>query len=389
MVTSFLCTVLVVLPGCAAPEDLPPLPIGSPLPFLTPEQLARFQGGEALFNRVFTAQQGIGPLFNENQCSACHTFPASGGTGEQKLIRATRFTPPGQCDALSAQGGENVRTQVTPALRAQGITHQPLPAAATERGEFTVPFLFGLGLIEAIPEETILSRADPEDRDGDGISGRPGRDATGKLGRFGRKLELAQLSDFIDTALRFEMGLTTPAHPIEPSPFAQPFPAASDPAPDPEVNAQTLTLLTDFVRFLAPPSRRARQSAEERQNVQRGEELFHRAGCDLCHVPAMRTGSNDVSALDQRRVFLYSDLLLHDLGPALANVCGIAATPTEHRTALLMGVSERQQLLSNGRALTLHQAILLHGGEAELAKQRFRNLNEVEQQRLIDFLRTL
>jgi CxxC motif-containing protein (DUF1111 family) len=376
-------------PGCTR-DDLPPVPIGSALPLLTPEEQARFQGGQALFNRVFTVQQGIGPVFNENQCSACHTFPASGGTGEQKAIRGTRFIPPNQCDALTAEGGENVRTQITPLLKAHGVERPAFPSAATERGAFTAPFLFGLGLVEAIPAETILQRADPDDSNGDGISGRAGQDARGNLGRFGRKAELASIGDFIDTALRFEMGLTTPAHPAEEWPFTSPLPADADPAADPEVDAHTLDRLTDFVRFLAAPSRAVRAQPEQQQAVQRGEELFHRAGCDLCHVPAMRTGRNEVAALDRRRVFLYSDLLLHDLGPDLKNVCGIAATPTELRTAPLMGVSQRQQqLMHDGRAFSLVEAILLHGGEAERAKQRFRFLSEVEQQYLIEFLRTL
>src|SRR5690606_37630918 len=163
-------------------------------------ELVRFRAGAALFNRVFTPEEGLGPLFNENQCSSCHTDPAAGGTGEQILVRATRFEPPDRCDALSAMSGENIRTRATPLLQAHGIQRQMLPASASHTARFTVSFLFGLGLVELIPEQTILALADPDDVDGDGISGRPGRDPSGRLGRFGRKADHATLRDFIETA---------------------------------------------------------------------------------------------------------------------------------------------------------------------------------------------
>src|SRR5919108_4583101 len=139
---------------------------GAPLPGLRQAEIARFQAGKALFNRVFTAAEGLGPAFNENQCSACHTVPASGGTtGFERIVKATRYHRPGDCDILAREGGENVRTQVTARLRPHGIERQPMPRGATEVGRFTPPFLFGLGLIQAIPDRTILIRADPADGD--------------------------------------------------------------------------------------------------------------------------------------------------------------------------------------------------------------------------------
>jgi CxxC motif-containing protein (DUF1111 family) len=362
--------------------------LGSPLPDLNPEELTRFRTGEALFNRVFSEKEGLGPLFNENQCSACHTSPVAGGTGDQLVIRASRSTPE-RCDALSNVGGDNVRTQATAALRARGVQAQPFPASATERAQLTAPFLFGLGLVEAIPERAILERADPEDRDHDGISGRAGRDASGQLARFGRKADVASLRVFTENALHLEMGLTSRARSAEGTLAGQPFPAAVDPATDPEVDDRTVESLVDFIRFLAPPARQPRATLAEQQTVQRGELLFHTAGCDLCHVPALPTGRHLSAALDRGRVFLYSDLLLHDLGPQLSNVCSLTATPNEQRTALLMGLGRRTVFLHDGRARDLTQAIQLHGGEAEPARQRFRGLNELDQARLIEFLRTL
>src|SRR5690606_32471731 len=117
----------------------------------------------------------------------------------------------------------------------------------TERGRFNVPFLFGLGLVEAIPDDQILANADPDDVDGDDISGRAGRDATGRLARFGRKAEFATIRDFTETALRFEMGLTTAKHPDEGNIAGAPLPDGVDPARDPEVVDSIIDGLEDFV----------------------------------------------------------------------------------------------------------------------------------------------
>lgn len=380
--------ILIGTVACRPPEPVPAVRPGEPLAGLDAAELGRFRAGEALFNTVFTPEQGLGPFFNENQCSACHTSPATGGTGEQLVVRASRFTSPDRCDPLREAGGENVRVRATPRLRAAGIERQPFPAGATEQTRFTVPFLFGLGLVEAIPERQILARADPEDRDGDGISGRPGRDAHGRLGRFGKKADHATLRDFVEAAAHLEMGLTTPAHPQE-SLAGLTLPPDADPAPDPELDEARVALLTDFVRFLGPPARLMGESAEDSAAIRRGERLFSAIGCTGCHVPAMTTGRNPVAALDRKRVTIYSDLLLHDMGPELANVCAPAATPAELRTEPLVGLGHRVRYLHDGRTRDLHEAIRLHGGEAATARDRYLGLDELDRNRLIRFLRSL
>jgi CxxC motif-containing protein (DUF1111 family) len=356
---------------------------------LTEEELTRFRQGAVLFDRVFTPEEGLGPLFNENQCSACHTDPASGGSGGVRVDKATRFVPPDSCDLLSGSGGENVRRQATPLVRAHGIEREPFPSEATERGRFTPPFLFGLGLVEAIPERTILERADPDDSDGDGISGRAGRTRDGRLGRFGRKAEIATLPEFNDTALRLEMGLTTPLTPMESGFSGGPLPSGTDPVPEPEVDSTTTARLVDFVRFLALPER-ADRGAAHRDSVQRGERLFQSLGCADCHTPAMTTGPSDVEALNRKTVYLYSDLLLHDMGPGLADVCGIGATPSEVRTEMLMGLRYRDVYLHDGRASAdLPAAIRRHAGEAQAAADAFAALSLRAQLDLLVFLRSL
>lgn len=341
------------------------------------------------FNRVFTPKDGLGPLFNENQCSACHTSPATGGTGDQLATRASRFTADGACDPLAQRGGENVRTQATPLLRAHGVTRQAFPEDATHRNEFTPPFLFGLGLVELIPEEEILGRADPDDADGDGISGRPGRDGAGRLGRFGRKADHATLESFTHGALFLEMGLTTSRHPSEGDMGETPFPEGVDPAPDPEVSDELVALLVDFMRFLAPPERGS-PVGDDARTVSRGEEVFQSAGCAGCHVPAMVTGPSPVAALDRKEVRLYSDLLLHDMGGGMAGVCTAAAATQEYRTAPLMGLRHRTRiLLHDGRAHSIEEAIEMHGGEAEAARSRYLALPELDRHALLAFLRSL
>jgi CxxC motif-containing protein (DUF1111 family) len=363
--------------------------MGEPLPGLTAEERVRFDAGLALFGRVFTPADGLGPLFNENQCSACHTFPASGGTGEQFAFRMTRFEPPDRCDLLPLEGGENVQTNATPLLRAHGVTRRPQPKNATETDRMTVPFLFGLGLLEAIPESTLERNADPDDRDRDGISGRSGRDVAGTIARFGRKAEHATIRSFAEGALLLEMGLTTTARPQESLLDGQPFTPDTDPAPDPEVDSVMVNRLVDFVRFLAPPAQRPALNATDAALLRRGERLFGDVGCAACHVPEMRTGRSDVSALDRKPVRLFSDLLLHDMGPDRAGACGIGAAPSEYRTSPLMGLRSRRVYLHEGRVRDLFAAIRQHGGEAVAARTAFDALDRLAQEAIIQFLRSL
>lgn len=372
--------------GACRKTDLVSGTAGEPLSEVDTLLLARFRAGQALFNRVFSPADGVGPLFNENQCSACHTDPAAGGTGEQVIIKATRFTPPNACDLLPSETAENVRKQATPALAAYGIRRQPFPLHASEMAKFIVPFVFGLGAVEAIPEAEIMRRSDARDADGDGISGRPGRDTRGRFARFGRKADVASLPAFVESAAHLEMGLTTPHNPTEAVPVNTPDEA--DIAADPELSAVQVALLTDFVRLLAPPARR-RIAPSEMKSMRTGERLFHQIGCAACHTPSMPTSSGTIKALDRKRVALYSDLLLHDMGKSLTGVCAPGAAPAEWRTAMLMGLRSRERFLHDGRARDVSDAIIMHGGEAAAARSRFSELTASQREALLKFLRTL
>lgn len=375
--------------GCHADADAVGGEPGTPLPLLSATDSARFIAGLTLFNRVFLPEEGLGPAFNENQCSACHTVPAVGGTtGFERVVKASRYAGPGACDLLSDAGGENVRTNATPRLRAHGVTAESIPSSATEIGRFLPPFLFGLGLVEAISEEAISARADPHDRDGDGISGRAARGPDGRLTRFGRKADHATIEEFTRGALRLEMGLTTRSNDRD-LVNGVAAPAGVDPVAEPEVDGTTVDLLTDFVRFLAPPSATAPRSRAFADTLRRGRRLFHQVGCAGCHAPVMRTGVHDNAALRHKAVALYSDLLLHDMGPGLANVCAHDAAPQELRTTPLMGLQHRSFFLHDGRAMDLREAILAHGGEARAARDAFGRLGWLRQEYLVIFLRSL
>lgn len=362
---------------------------GAPLPGLTDTQRAEFEAGLALFNKVFQEAEGLGPAFNENQCSACHTVPAAGGTTVNEFVtKATRFDPASGCDLLAGEGGLNVRRQVTPAMRALGLGVERVPRRATETARFLPPFLFGLGLVEAVPEASILEREDPDDRDGDGISGRAARDASGRVLRFGWKADVATLDAFTRSALHLEMGLTTAADQPD-LVTGGPPPEGTDLAGEPEVDERTIELLTAFSRYLAAPARVAPRSPAHADTLEAGRQLFDEIGCTSCHTPSMRTGPHEVPALADKTVHLYSDLLLHDLGPDLATTCAVDASPVEIRTAPLMGLQHRRFFLHDGRAIDLREAILAHGGEAAAARNRFAALPYLLQEYLVLFLRSL
>ena len=372
-----------VLEGCT-PKTQP----GDPLPGLTRAERDRFDRGKQVFEREFTPETGLGPLFNSTSCRECHEDPATGGSGDEIEVHATAFRPAGAadrepvCDQLAGEGGPVVQQHVTPALHgALGIDAEPVPAHASATGRRTSPSILGFGLLDAVSDEAILAHADPEDRDHDGISGRPNRFTDGRIGRFGRKGFVPTLREFIPGAFLIEQGITSPAQPVEETIGGRPIPPGVDPTPEPELSLEDLQLATDFVRFLAPPARGA-----PGPDVRRGGRLFSAARCAVCHVPALKTGKNDVRALRRREVAAYTDLLLHDMGPDLADICLGLATPSEFRTEPLMGLGLRTHFLHDGRAESIETAIRLHGGEATSARDRFNALSAEERQALLKFL---
>src|SRR6266550_3301177 len=359
-------------------------PLGGPLPLLTASQQHGFRQGNAMFQTTFTPATGLGPLFNASSCAECHEDPVVGGVGDEVETHAAAYHG-GVCDDLGRIGGPVIQDSMTPALHAVlGIDKEPVPPEATAVGRRTTPSVLGFGLLDAVPESEILAAADPDDRNGDGISGRPNRLPDGRIGRFGRKAQVATLHEFTSGAFINEMGITSPAEPREQTIRDTPLPSGVDPAPDPELGQAGLDATETFMRLLAPPPPTLSSFAELQ-----GRKLFATVGCTGCHVPVLHTGSSPVRALSNTTVSAYTDLLLHDMGPALADICLGQAEPSEFRTEPLMGLRFATAYLHDGRATTIRQAIELHDGEARGARDRFGRLTPFQKYVLMRFLKRL
>jgi CxxC motif-containing protein (DUF1111 family) len=361
-------------------------PLGDGLNDLTPYQRARFVEGNISFQRVFDPTNGLGPLFNGNSCARCHGDPVVGGFSGAVERHATRFSEPDSCDTLLQEGGPVFDLRATPLLQAHGITNDPVPADATSVGHRSSPPLFGLGLVDAIPEATIRANEDPTGARHPGIHGHANHTIDGRLGRFGRKADTAALFDFIVGAYHEEMGITSPLEPVKKTVDGKPVPPDTILGPEPNITTNEIGQTTTFVRFLAPPPHRTPTNYLDRAAVERGQRLFVRLNCAVCHVPEMQTGPSYIEALNRKTVALYSDLLLHDMGTNLADICLGDARPSEFRTELLWGLRFRKQFLHDGSAKSVEEAIARHGGEAQRSADQFKGLPDSDKVALLRFL---
>lgn len=376
----------LVAPGCRTPQ---PPALGEPLAGLTRTQRAQFEEGRKVFQRVFEPKDGLGPLFNGNSCAECHETPVVGGVGDEVEVHATRSGPGNNCDPLFHEGGPVIQQNATPLLQARGVKKEQVPPDATAQARRSTPPLFGFGLVDAIPESAILAHEDPRDADADGIAGRANRTIDGRVGRFGRKAAVATLAEFNAGAFPQEMGVTTPQSPAEETNGGTPLPPETDPAPDPEISAEDMDKVTTFVRYLAPPPPLVYTNEADRALAYRGEQLFNELKCAACHVPRMDTGPNAVAALSRKSVALYSDLLLHDMGAGLADICLEQARPADFRTEMLMGLRFREKFLHDGSAATVQESITRHGGEAQQSSYRYQQLGAEDKKAVLKFLGSL
>lgn len=336
--------------------------------------------GEALFRADFTPEAGLGPLFNEQSCVACHNSPSVGGMGGDGLavvLRVGRLTPAG-FDPLRERGGPVGRAHSVTELGFSCWREPGIPAPANLTSTRNAPVLFGLGLVDTIPDDVILAQAIAR---GDGIQGRPnlvrGPDGRERVGRFGWKAEIPTLEDFVGDAFRNELGITNP---LAPTDHLADAPAdavrCAGESEALEDDGTAVRAVTAFVASLAPPA----PPAGGREPA--GQAVFERVGCAACHVPSLRGPGGDVP--------LYSDLLLHDVGPVLDDgVPQGVATGRDWRTTPLWGLGARTRLLHDGRARTVQAAIQAHGGEAAPVIERFRALSPEERAQLLAFLASL
>lgn len=365
----------------------------APIEGLTDAEMAAFARGDAEFGRQFAPNTGLGPIFNDVSCATCHS-----GDGRGMLRNALHRIGSEADGFLESIGGPQIQDKAIPGAEPERV---PEGVAVSVR---LPPPVFGSGLIEAIPEAAILANADPDDADGDGISGRPNyvyaaefvpatEPAGGsglRLGRFGRKAQNAVLLQQVVTAYLQDMGITSPFLPLENrNPVSSVPTEAADRTPDPEVNEATVQAVTHYVRTLAPPL-----PGRDTERRNEGRVLFEAVQCSRCHVPAFQTGRSPVPALANRTVELYSDLLLHDMGDGLAdNRPDGQASGREWRTAPLWGLRLMQRflngqalLLHDGRARTIEEAVLLHGGEALASRNSFAALTPAQRAAILDFV---
>jgi CxxC motif-containing protein (DUF1111 family) len=369
---------------------------------------------------------GLGPLFNNVSCINCHIADGRGRPPlgsedlETMLLRIS-------VDGTGTNGGPNpvpgyggqLQDKSVFGFEAEGnvvITYTEISGNYPDGTPYSLrkpsfqltgqvpssvnvsprvaPFVFGLGLLEAISEIDIIANADESDIDGDGISGKPNyvwndRTNSESLGRFGWKANQPNLYQQSAAAYVNDIGITNSLYQLENCHNNAVCDTLDD---DPEITDEILKSVELYVQTLAVPGRRDFDNAD----VIAGKELFNTIGCGDCHTSGFTTGSHTLSELSNQRIFPYTDLLLHDMGDDLAdNRTDFRANGKEWRTPPLWGiglvsvVNGHTNFLHDGRARNLEEAILWHGGEAENSKNKFMNLKIFERSQIIKFLNSL
>ena len=396
------------------------------------------------------AADGLGPLYNARSCVACHpgngrgTLPEGDGSAnalllridipaqndqQRKVLAARRsnnlpdptyglqlqgFAVPGHSaehrlavsyEEIPLRLGDGSRVNLRkPSYSTDALGYGPLHPQARLSPRIA-PQLLGLGLLEAIEERDILAREDPADRDGDGISGRANRvwsplAGMVRVGRFGHKAGTANIDEQTQAAFSIDLGLSVALYPLaagdcsERQRRCRAAPNGnSEQYQNLEAHRQITDLVSFYLRHLAAPAR----SPADAQDSRAGEQLFQQLGCDGCHTPRYRTGAQSAAAANHGvEIAPYTDLLLHDMGDGLAdNRPEGTANGREWRTAPLWGIGQAQRAngrgnyLHDGRARTLLEAILWHGGEAAVQRAAVAVLGRDERDRLLAFLESL
>jgi CxxC motif-containing protein (DUF1111 family) len=393
----FIFIIVLTVTGLIACEKLlPKAPaddsvLDGPVEGLTSQEAAQFIRGDIAFNdEVFTPETGLGPIFVATSCGTCH---AGDGKGHP-FTTLTRF---GQTDSTGNQflhaGGPQLQNRAI-----YNYQFESIPAGATF-SSFTPPANTGLGFVDFVSDADLLALADPNDANGDGISGKPNwitipsylseRTASitqgGKyIGRFGKKAAAYDLFHQTVNAYNQDMGVAS---------TYEPYDTYNNQEIDAEISNQTVIDVVAYLRMLKAPIQRQQNDPD----VIAGRDLFLQINCGKCHAPELKTGNAPIAALSNKTFFPYSDFLLHDMGPALDDgyTEGTAAT-AEWRTPPLwgLGLSKNSQggkyfLLHDGRARSIQDAILLHGGEAAQSRNSYQQLTPADKARIIKFLESL
>ena len=373
------------------PPATVPQAAGAPLPGLTASESAAFNAGRGTFNRNATPATGLGPVFNDDSCGACHDAPASGGGSNRTVTRFARRLN-GVFDAMASLGGSLVQNRAIGGRNGAPLHNfvaETVPAEATIVVRRRTTPLFGLGLVDATPDAAFVALATTEAARGDGTAGRVNmtdnfRAGIKTVGRFGWKAQVPTLFQFAGDALVNEMGITTPDFPDETCPQGNCAELAFNPAPGLNDNGAEPRSLTDFMAMLAAPAR-----GPQNADTAAGEQLFNSIGCAACHVATLTTGSSPIAALDNKSYHPYSDFLLHDMGSLGDGLEMASAAGNEMRTEPLWGLRFVNRYLHDGRAATLEQAIGAHDGQARASRDGFVALAADSKAKLLAFLQSL
>jgi len=394
---------------------------------MTNHEQAYFQNGQVRFQDVESVSgtipgtgSGLGPTFNLDSCSGCHSQPAVGGTSPAVNPQIAAATRNGATNAIpffisangpvrearfKSDGGVHDLFTITGRTDAPGCNiSQPDFNAAQAAGNliFRIPTpVFGSGLIEAIQDTTILQNmaADQTTKAALGISGHENRTGNdGTITRFGWKAQNKSLQIFSAEAYNVEMGVTnegfqterneTPSCLFNPTPEDQTNFASSQPVKIPS----DIVMFSHFMRFLAPPTPVSSYGSVTAQSISNGRSVFSRVGCALCHTPSLTTNRTAFGGLSNQTANLFSDMLVHRMGSLADGISQGNAGPDEFRTAPLWGVGQRIFFLHDGRTSDLMQAIQAHsssGSEASAVIANFNSQPTSQQQDLLNFLRSL
>ncbi|HEX2833849.1 MAG TPA: di-heme oxidoredictase family protein [Thermoanaerobaculia bacterium] len=372
------------------PQPQPPVNFGAPLAGLNAAQTARFNEGRTEFGSVEDVDDGLGPVFNGRSCGECHNQPALGG-GSNRLVTRIGRTTNGVYDPLMNLGGQLLQNQAIGPRDGSPHAFRPeqVPQQANVVTRRRSTPLFGLGLVDATPDQTFINLAAAQAARNDGTAGRVAlvdnaAAGTRTVGKFGWKAQIATLLQFSGDAYLNEMGITSPAFPNENCPGGNCAELQFNPRPGLNDGGEDVTLLADFMAILAAPPRGATNA-----DTNAGEQLFNQIGCNSCHVASLQSGAHAIAALNRVTYQPYSDFLLHDMGNLGDGIPQGAASAREIRTAPLWGLRVVTQFLHDGRANTLDAAINAHDGQGRASRDRFNALNANDRNRLLAFLRSL
>ena len=336
---------------------------GNYVPWASPEEAALFLKGQELFEHTWSAKEGLGPYFNARSCVVCHRIPLPGGAGTS----SDTFVP----HLLAYRDPSGGSTLPRYKLGDDGkLVSLPIPSGATLR---KTPPLFGLGLLEAVPDEVLRANAERGIRKRCG--GRAVRIGT-TYGRFGWKATVPTLKAFVETALVSELGLTSAKFQMDGSGSSTE-----------EIKTEELGFITSYLQLLAAPAPHIRDA----RAVEHGRRLFLRCACADCHLSELHASWPVESGAQDITLRAYTDLLVHHMGPTLRDgIRDSGVSEDEFRTAPLWGVwAAGPPYLHDGRARDLSEAVGLHDGEAKGAADAYRALSNDDRDYLIEFLKSL